>query len=225
MGRGGRSLDNRGAPLAVPENATGRAKADGARNRSVLDFGNDRTCLMAYCLSQNIHIPRLVDSPSMNNSNEGSSVSLYAPSPLIQENITSAVGWMTGDDDFLAQVYLSTPSGRIQMNFGDTHRRGGVVRLKALVKAIATAKDNLKSLPLKQRLLFKLSYSGRGNRQLSTDLQEMLNWADSQGLLASGMMFNQVLSKNIAESFIWLGFPDPKAAVVFKLAGYDHTLI
>jgi hypothetical protein len=152
-------------------------------------------------------------------------VRLYAPSPLAQESITSAVGWMTGDNDFLAEVYLSTPTSRMQTNFGDTHRYGGVVRLKALEKAIATAKDHLKSLPLKQRLLFKLAYSGRGNRQLSTDLYEMLDWADSQGLLASGLMFNQVLSKNIAESFIWLGFPDPKTAVLFKSAGYDHTLI
>jgi hypothetical protein len=78
---------------------------------------------------------------------------------------------------------------------------------------------------LKQRLLFKLAYSGRGNRQLSTDLHETLGWADSNGLLASGMIFNQVLSKNIAESFVWLGFPDPKMAVLFKLAGYDRTLI
>jgi hypothetical protein len=132
---------------------------------------------------------------------------------------------MTGDDDFLAEVYLSTPTARIQTNFGDTHRHSGVVRLKALEKATATAKDHLKGLPLKQRLLFKLAYSGRGNRQLSTDLHETLEWADNKGLLASGMMFNQVLSKNIAESFVWLGFPDPKMAVAFKLAAYDHTLI
>ena len=158
-------------------------------------------------------------------SNEGNSVSLFIPSPLIQENINSAVVWMTGDDDFLAEVYLSTPTTRIQANFGDTHRHSGVVRLKALEKAIATAKDHLKGLPLKQRLLFKLAYSGRGNRQLSTDLHETLEWADNKGLLASGMIFNQVLSKNIAESFVWLGFPDPKIAVLFKLAGYDHTLI
>jgi hypothetical protein len=112
--------------------------------------------------------------------NEGNSVSLFIPSPLIQENITSAVGWMTGDDDFLAEVYLSTPTARIQTNFGDTHRHSGVVRLKALEKAIATAKDHLKQLPLKQRLLFKLAYSGRGNRQLSTDLHQTLEWDDIQ---------------------------------------------
>lgn len=152
-------------------------------------------------------------------------MSLFIPSPLIQENINSAVGWMTGDDDFLAEVYLSTPSARIQTNFGDMHRHGGVVRLKALEKAIAAAKDHLKGISLKQRLLFKLTYSGRGNRQLSTDLHETLNWADSSGLLAGGMLFNQVLSKNIAEGFVWLGFPDPKKAVLFKLAGYDHTSI
>lgn len=152
-------------------------------------------------------------------------MSPFIPSPLIQENINSAVGWMTGDDDFLAEVYLSTPTTRIQTNFGDTHRHGGVFRSKALEKAIVTAKDHVKGVPLKQRLLFKLAHSGRGNRQLTTELHETLKWADSNGLITGAMIFNQLLSSNIAEGFVWLGFPDPKLAVAFKLAGYDHTSI
>lgn len=129
---------------------------------------------------------------------------------------------MTGDDDFLAEVYLSTPTDRVLLNFGDTQRHGGVGRLKALEKAIATAKDHVKSVSLKQRFLFKLPYSGRGNRQLGAELQETLEWSDSNGLIASGMIFNQLLSKDIAEGFVWLGFPDPKKAVAFKLAGYAN---
>lgn len=152
-------------------------------------------------------------------------MSPFIPSPLIQENINSAVGWMAGDDDFLAEVYLSTPTGRVQMNFGDTEQHGGVVRSKALIKAIATAKDHIKSIPLKQRFLFKLTYSGRGNRQLTAELNETLEWSDSNGLIAGAMMFNQLLSSNIAEGFVWLGFPDPKKAVIFKLAGYDFKSI
>jgi hypothetical protein len=130
---------------------------------------------------------------------------------------------MTGDDDFLAEVYLCTPAGRVQLNFGDTHKHGGVARSKALIKAIATAKDHIKAIPLKQRFLFKLAHAGRGNRALTNDLRETLTWADSNGLITSAMMFNQLLSNNIAEGFVWFGFPDPKMAVQFKLSGYDHT--
>ena len=132
---------------------------------------------------------------------------------------------MTGDDDFLAEVTLSTPTSRIQTNFGDTDGQGGFVRSKALEKAIAAAKDHVKSVPLKQRLLFKLTYSGRGNRQLAEDLQDILQWSESKGLIAAGMFFNQRLSNNIAEGFVWLGFPDPKMAVTFKLAGYEYAAI
>jgi hypothetical protein len=132
---------------------------------------------------------------------------------------------MTGDDDFLAEVYLSKPAGRKQLNFGDAQRHGGVGRLKALEKAIAAAKDHVKAVPLKQRFLFKLPYSGRGNRQLLAELQETLEWSDSKGLLAGGMIFNQVLSKDIAEGFVWLGFPDAKVMVAFKQSGYDYKSI
>ena len=132
---------------------------------------------------------------------------------------------MTADDDFLAEVYLSTPTGRTQVNFGDTQRHGGVGRLKALEKAIAAAKDHIQGMPLKQRFLFKLPYSGRGNRQLAAELQETLAWSDANGLLAGGMIFNQVLSKDIAEGFVWLGFPDAKKMVAFKQAGYDYKSI
>lgn len=152
-------------------------------------------------------------------------MSNFIPTPLIQEKINSAVDWMTADDDFLAEVYLSTPTGRVKMSFGDTQGHGGVTRLKALSKSIATAKDHIKAISLKQRFLFKLDHSGRGNRDLDADLQATLAWADSRGLLTGGMIFNQVHSKNIAEGFVWFGFPEAPKAVQFQLASYEPTSI
>lgn len=152
-------------------------------------------------------------------------MSSFVPALLIQENINSAVDWMTADDDFLAEVYLSTPTERIKLGFGDTDAQGGVVRSKAMIKAIATAKDHIKAIPLKQRFLFGLVHNGRGNRALTNDLQQTLAWADGNGLLTGAMMFNQVLSKNIAEGFVWFGFPDPQKAVLFKNSGYEPTSI
>lgn len=152
-------------------------------------------------------------------------MSSFIPALLIQENINSAVDWMTADDDFLAEVYLSTPTGRVELKFGDTHQHGGVARFKAMTKAIATAKDHIKATPIKQRFLFKLAHAGRGNRALANDLQETLAWADGKGLVTSGMIFNQLLSKNIAEGFVWFGFPEPQMAVLFKNSGYEATSI
>jgi hypothetical protein len=150
-------------------------------------------------------------------------MSSFIPALLIQENINSAVDWMTADDDFLAEVYLSTPAGRQQLNFGDTQQHGGVARFKAMTKAIATAKDHVKGIPLKQRFLFKLAHAGRGNRALANDLNETLAWADSKGLITGAMIFSQALSGKFAEGFVWFGFPDPKNAVLFKVSGYEHT--
>ena len=152
-------------------------------------------------------------------------MSSFIPSPLIQENINSAVDWMTADDDFLAEVHLSTPTGRTVLSFGDTQMHGGVARLKALFKAISTGKDHIKSVPLKQRFLFKLDHAGRGNHALAKDLRETLAWAGANGLITSGMIFNQLLSKNIAEGFVWFGFPDPQKAVLFKQSGYEPASI
>jgi hypothetical protein len=157
--------------------------------------------------------------------NGKAAMSSFIPIPLTQENINSAVDWMTADDDFLAEVYLSTPTSRVQLKFGDTQKHGGVARLKALTKAIVTAKDHIKAVSLKQRFLFKLDHSGRGNRALANDLHEALTWADSRGLMTGAIVFNQVLSTNIAEGFVWFGVPDPKKAVQFQLASYDHTSI
>jgi hypothetical protein len=152
-------------------------------------------------------------------------MSSFTPALLIQENINSAVDWMTADDDFLAEVYLSSPTGRQQLNFGNTQAHGGVTRFKAMTKAIATAKDHIKATPIKQRFLFKLAHAGRGNRALMNDLQETLAWADSHGLITAAMIFNQLLSKNIAEGFVWFGFPEAPKAVLFKNSGYESTSI
>ena len=148
-------------------------------------------------------------------------MSSFIPSPLIQENINSAVDWMTADDDFLAEVHLSSPTGRQVLRFGDTEMHGGVSRLKAMIKAISTGKDHIKAIPLKQRFLFKLDHAGRSNHALAKDLQQTLAWAEENGLLTSGMIFNQLLSKNIAEGFVWFGFPDPQKAVLFKQSGFE----